>query len=364
MSAAEYFLFYDELKSKGIVMERGRRIIFAHGVHDGGGRVLLDAVMRVIGSECSYLMVLDARYRQLYSNTCTDNVFYFPPGVVGRLQAEFFLWRIACRGDVILSFNSIPFFAPNRARWVIFFQNVNLLDTSLRRRPSELLKSLLFRFLSPRVSAFIVQTNSVKRQLASRFSGRVEIKTLVDEGLFLQRSPRVPNRELEVGVKRSFIYVADDAPHKNHFSLMNGWAIFKEIFPDENVELLLTLTSSKRLWRTLSQQFNMRKLGVKNLGKLNREEIFGIYSQSPVLIYPSLQESLGLPLLEADAFGLDIIAADKDYVFDVVSPTEVFDPNSPSSIARSLARYLGRNWPTSIQPMGAKNFLDQVFFDV
>jgi glycosyltransferase involved in cell wall biosynthesis len=51
-----------------------------------------------------------------------------------------------------------------------------------------------------------------------------------------------------------------------------------------------------------------------------------------------LAESFGLPLIEAAAAGCKIISSDLPYVFEVVKPSLVFDPNDISSIFKVLNR--------------------------
>jgi hypothetical protein len=69
---------------------------------------------------------------------------------------------------------------------------------------------------------------------------------------------------------------------------------------------------------------------------------------------------LGLPLIEAREAKVDIIAAELDYVRDVVTPVQTFDPNSPISIARSVKRYL--NIPTALVKLGDnKKLINHLF---
>ena len=70
-------------------------------------------------------------------------------------------------------------------------------------------------------------------------------------------------------------------------------------------------------------------------------EIEALYKKSRAVVYPSTLESFGLPLIEARQAGLPIVAAELDYVRDVVEPTETFDPLSSVSIARAVKRFLG-----------------------
>ena len=48
-----------------------------------------------------------------------------------------------------------------------------------------------------------------------------------------------------------------------------------------------------------------------------------------------------LPLLEAARAGVRIVASERDCVRDVCRPHETFDPESPVSIARAVARVMG-----------------------
>jgi glycosyltransferase involved in cell wall biosynthesis len=58
------------------------------------------------------------------------------------------------------------------------------------------------------------------------------------------------------------------------------------------------------------------------------------------MIFPSILESFGLPLVEASLMGLPIISSELDYVRDVCVPVQTFDPHSPVSIARAVKRFL------------------------
>ena len=71
------------------------------------------------------------------------------------------------------------------------------------------------------------------------------------------------------------------------------------------------------------------------------------YKVSGALIFPSLRESFGLPLVEATKLKVPILASELDFVYDVCQPAETFDPKSPRSIARAVKRF--KNIITSIR---------------
>ncbi|RYH16174.1 MAG: glycosyltransferase family 1 protein, partial [Alcaligenaceae bacterium] len=71
--------------------------------------------------------------------------------------------------------------------------------------------------------------------------------------------------------------------------------------------------------------------------------------RSSALIFPSVAETFGLPMLEARAGQLPIIASERDFVRDVCNPQQTFDPASPHSIARAVLRFMDGERP----PAGA-----------
>ena len=82
------------------------------------------------------------------------------------------------------------------------------------------------------------------------------------------------------------------------------------------------------------------KLNVSIKPRLNRQDLLGYFTKVSALIYPSVFEAYGLPLIEAQKINLPIIASELDYVRDLIDPNESFAPHSPRSISRSVKRFL------------------------
>jgi glycosyltransferase involved in cell wall biosynthesis len=76
------------------------------------------------------------------------------------------------------------------------------------------------------------------------------------------------------------------------------------------------------------------------------------------LIYPSVIESFGLPLIESIEFNCKIIASNLDYVKEIVKPSVVFDPFSVSSISNSID-YVIENNNIEDSEMLIKNKIDK-----
>jgi glycosyltransferase involved in cell wall biosynthesis len=145
------------------------------------------------------------------------------------------------------------------------------------------------------------------------------------------------------GHANDFMYAATGDPHKNHIRLIESWCILASegLYP----RLWLTLDESKHselslLIQKKSKNFNLH---IHNLGILSYDEVQLHYKKIDALIYPSTFESFGLPLIEARQAGLAVIAAELDYVRDVLDPDESFDPFSAISIARAVKRFMSKS---------------------
>jgi glycosyltransferase involved in cell wall biosynthesis len=158
--------------------------------------------------------------------------------------------------------------------------------------------------------------------------------------------------------KNKFIYVASGLPHKNHINLLLAWVYLAKLgfYPE------LTLTIDKKHTELIAKlNYYRGEFGIKicNVGLVNHDQIFDLYKAHSALIYPSISESFGLPLLEAKLISMDIIAGELDYVRDICSPVETFNPESHISIAKAIMRYGKKNYNTPLD----SNYNIQNLFD-
>jgi len=139
---------------------------------------------------------------------------------------------------------------------------------------------------------------------------------------------KIPTFNLIEG-QLTFFYPSAFYPYKNHKKLIYA---FKEIAETFGNKVKLILTLSKEDLPSSMQSLNF----IFYTGKVNIKDIHEIYQRVDYLIFPSLLESLGLPLIEAKMYGLPIVCSRRDYVFDVCTPLLTFDPENVESIRKSL----------------------------
>jgi len=317
-------------------------VIYAPGIHTGGGLALLRALLESqILRSCPNYLLLDARCLQELDIPDQAKLYQIEPSISGRLKAELYLKRVVGHKDTVICLHSLPPLFKLRGHVVCFLQNILHLGAfPLSGYPMKARLRLSFeRFvghaLRSLVDTYIVQTESMKQRLLGwhRSDPRVVVCPFVS--LSPDRHDVSQARPPEV----DFIYVADGLPHKNHGNLLEAWMLLAErgIYP----KLGLTLSSrDRRLAARIGEMCDKHQLNINNFGTLAHEDLYALYRTSRALIFPSFAESLGLPLIEAEQVGLPIVAAELDYVRDVCRPVETFDPASPRSIARAVGRFL------------------------
>lgn len=336
---------------------KNKLIIYAPNIHVGGGLVLLEGLIDEVATRRGdVLLILDARIRGRRYTWEPFNVRWVKRGIFSRMLIEFNLYVIGQKNYKILCLHSIPPIFRTKAKLIIFIQNRLLISyeqntLSLKR----MVASYLIRAYCDRVSQFIVQTESMKCELhkvliktKKNFASKIKVCPYVE----FKTKGNLDNSNIE---GEYFIYIADGWEHKNHINLIKAW----KILLDYGVKPRLLITVPARhikLLNYLEKFIEESPIRIENIGSINRGELFQILSRARALIYPSTTESFGLPLLEASHLEVPIIAAEKDYVRDVCSPVETFDPSSPLSIARAIMRHLGVEVQLC-QPVSAGEFM-------
>ena len=131
-----------------------------------------------------------------------------------------------------------------------------------------------------------------------------------------------------------FFYPASYYQHKNHKKLIEA---FNLLCQDASLSCKLLLTLQINQLKKISK---INQPHIVCLGKLEYENIIELYDYIDYLIYPSLYESYGLPLIEASTKNVKIIASDLDYVYEVCKPCLTFDPLSINDILMKIKSLL------------------------
>jgi glycosyltransferase involved in cell wall biosynthesis len=135
-------------------------------------------------------------------------------------------------------------------------------------------------------------------------------------------------------------YPAKPWPHKNHERLFEALATVRH---DSGVRIPLVCTGSpvkgkEGYLESLAEKYRIADQ-VFCLGYLPEATIQRFFANANVLVFPSLFEGLGIPLLEAMSYGVPIACSNVSCIPEVVGNAALmFDPYSPTDIAAKLLK--------------------------
>jgi len=138
--------------------------------------------------------------------------------------------------------------------------------------------------------------------------------------------------------RRYFIYPANFWPHKNHLMLLLAFAQVVRQHPDLDLRLVLT-GASRPDPRTVRDSISRMRLDGRVLlpGYVPPADLAALLSGALALVFPSLYEGFGMPIVEAFAAGCPVACSDVTSLPEVAGDAALyFDPRKPEAIAAAL----------------------------
>lgn len=114
-----------------------------------------------------------------------------------------------------------------------------------------------------------------------------------------------------------------------------------------------------RLTKYQSVLLEKYKIDFENRYDLSEEELLKAYRDCDALLFPSLGEGFGMPILEAHAFGRPVITSDCSSMPEVAGEGAYFvDPNSVASIREAMCHFIDcGHHSESLVEMGYRNLM-------
>jgi glycosyltransferase involved in cell wall biosynthesis len=139
------------------------------------------------------------------------------------------------------------------------------------------------------------------RQIKIHYGADAEVIRLPCSAIASRVYDRVPN-------KPYVFYPANAWPHKNHLFLLNLWSKFKKL---QDFALVFTMSTGTEGLDSAIARAKQKGIDVQILGRLNREELMGLYEKAHCSVFPSLYEGFGLPVLESLQNNCPILVSDR-----------------------------------------------------
>lgn len=213
-----------------------------------------------------------------------------------------------------------------------YFHNVSLLEIPktfpFKVRMAFFMKCLIIRLLQSHSDCWIVQTEHTKNLVAKHLPPK---KTYVFPIYKIPEELKCQSKE----ERCDYVFIGEHTGAKGHDELLQAWEMIQSA--GYNQKLHLTVGSTQ--YRKVVDEYIRKGINIENHGFVAFEKVVHLYHISKAIVYPSLNESLGLGLIEAIEAGCDVIGADLPYTHSVCKPSELFNPKDPQSIADAVIRY-------------------------
>lgn len=141
---------------------------------------------------------------------------------------------------------------------------------------------------------------------------------------------------------RYFLYPANTWPHKNHVRLLEAFRVFlDQASPQADCWTLVLTGSGPESFQLLDT--DVARLGLEDrvlrVGYLDRNDYLATMREAGALVYPSLNEGFGIPILEAQLAGVPIACSQIGSLPEVAGEGALlFDPRDVDAMASVLAR--------------------------
>lgn len=193
----------------------------------------------------------------------------------------------------------------------------------------------IIKFFHRNVDFFFCQTNQIEQDLKKNFK-HIKVKKMP---FFNDLDLIGLNHSLKKDFEYHFFYPATPDIHKNYFRLFEAVRILGK---EKKIKVCVTIDNKSAEYVEKMNEINdyLKYEAIINVGRVSKSEVLNLYMKSKAMVFPSLEESLGLPLIEAAYISCPIVGSDLPYIYDVVENPIVFDPLNVKDIADKMNDFL------------------------
>jgi glycosyltransferase involved in cell wall biosynthesis len=171
------------------------------------------------------------------------------------------------------------------------------------------------------------------------------IHEAVDHNLFRPGDADAARAQIaKYGITKAFaLFVSSLWPYKNCDGLLRAWALARG---DLGYRQLAIVGAGRDEKYVASLHALAAELGIAQdvvfVGAVPLEETVRFYQAADLFVYPSLNETFGLPILEAMACGCPVVTADTSAMPETAGGAAVLaDPTDPAAVAKALVEAAG-----------------------
>lgn len=200
-----------------------------------------------------------------------------------------------------------------------------------------------------RFSSHVISDSDFTRRLILKHSPLDSAQVItIPISLYAQVTPP-PVNDVESFLRRwqlardcFLLYPANFWRHKNHEMLLTALAMYIAAYPESRVRVVCTGQPDKRMSQIQEAASRMNLADrIIFTGFISDQELNSLYVSCRAVIFPSLYEGFGLPVLEGMAFGKPVVCGSLTALPEVVGNAALFfDPRQPREIVSAIHRVM------------------------
>ncbi|MBI2475315.1 glycosyltransferase family 4 protein [Candidatus Uhrbacteria bacterium] len=251
------------------------------------------------------------------------------------LRAFFF------RADIFFSpFGQLPFLW----RWksVITVHDVLIYDHP-EWFPREMVDSFSTRFIVPssisKASSIICVSKWTEQRLLANFPDAKNKTCVITEGVELGSHKEVEHKGRFPFDRDYVLMLGTIEPRKNLANAFVAFEHFLETHPEQQSQVRL-IVAGKFGWKSqeIIESFQYKN-SVHFLGPVTEEEKWYLLSRATCLLFPSLEEGFGLPILEAMSVGTPVITSRRGALEEVGGDVVIYcEPDDTDEMSFAIAQ--------------------------
>lgn len=305
----------------------------------GGGRVLLEYLCESLASiSVPFVLLRDSRCKTLAN--INDEIV-----LSGEMERRRFYKKNRNTYSAVFCFANIPPTVSLTCPVYTYFHNINLLripeSFSLKRHLVTLLKRIYIYTFSKNTSSWIVQTSNTENCLRNVLPCKGKDVKIYP----FYRSLKLDDQtDISGIIPKDYVLIGDYTGTRGHDELLDAW----KVLSDSGYSFTLHMTVARdNPFSERIEAYRSRGVKVVNHGIVSHEMVKRLYKMSKATVYPSMNESLGLGIIEAIEAGCDVIGADLPYLHSICVPSVMFEKVSPKDIANAVIQYEKNAFPKS-----------------
>jgi glycosyltransferase involved in cell wall biosynthesis len=322
-------------------------------INKGGGAVLLQYLIETIlrhPRKDDFFFLLDPRFEK--PGGLERNFTVIPNKIKDRVR--FYKQHKSEYAKVFCFANTPP---PVRLKVPVYtyFHNQKLLEAPKQKFKSDYrkiyLKYLYLKLNNRNTDYYIVQTPHIVTGLVA--SGLKDSAHCLSIPFYDNKKYVGGHKPFAERRNDEFAFVSNPSPQKNYPTLLDAWEYLLEQGHTPVLHVTVDETGPQFIARIAA--LNARGAKIVNHTYIDPREL---YFTCPYLIFPSIMESFGLPLIEAVDSGMKVLASDLPYVYDVIKPSLTFAPYDKKSIADAVVKAMTTDLPMPV--VLTKNEVDKL----